>query len=272
MSGQPPQPLPWSSALVTGSSSGIGRALATELARRGVARLVLVARREETLASVAGELSSTWGTTVEVVPADLVEHSERARVEERLRSADEPIDLLVNNAGVGFAGPFHRADPEREAQQIELNVTAPVHLCRAALPGMVERGRGAILNVSSMAANQPSPGMATYSATKAFVTLFSESLYEELRGTGVTTTAVLPGYTTTEFQANFEDNNYDDAPSFMWMTAEAVAAEAVKATAAGKALCIPGAIYKTANVLEAPLPRSARRWLIGRMSGFSRDD
>lgn len=257
--------------LITGASSGIGAALARELASRGVPSIVLVARRVAALDALAAELAEGHGTEAEVLAADLTDPAARMRVERRLAAAGAPVDLLVNNAGFGTSGPFFRLDPDEEEREIALNVIAVVRLARAALPGMIDRGRGSVLNVSSMAANQPSPGTATYSATKAFVTLFSESLFEELRGTGVTVTAVLPGFTRTEFSDHVGETSFDSAPAFVWMEAEQVAAEAVEAVVAGRALCIPGALYRVANALESPLPRSARRRLIGKISGFTLD-
>lgn len=262
---------PWSTALVTGASSGIGAAIARELADRGVGRVVLVARRQDRLEALAEELSARSSAAVEVLVADLADADGRAAVEARLAEPGTapPVDLLVNNAGIGTAGSFWELPIDGEQAEIDLNVTAVVRLTRAALPGMIARVGGSILNVSSLACNQPSPRMATYSATKAFVTLFTESLHEELRGTAVTATAVLPGYIRTEFQRHLGTAaGYDAAPSFAWMRPEQVAVEALDAAAAGKALCIPGLGYRIVAALEAPLPRSARRWLIGRLSGL----
>lgn len=264
-------PAPWSTALVTGASSGIGAAIARELVDRGLGRVVLVARRQAQLEALAEELSDRSSSAVEVLVADLADADGRAAVEARLAGPGTapPVDLLVNNAGVGTAGSFWELPIEGEQTEIDLNVTAVVRLTRAALPGMIARVGGSILNVSSLACNQPSPRMATYSATKAFVTLFTESLHEELRGTAVTATAVLPGYVRTEFQQHLgTGTGYESAPSFAWMRPEQVAAEALDAAAAGRALCIPGLGYRIVSALEAPLPRSARRWLIGRLSGL----
>lgn len=259
---------------MTGASSGIGESLCRELVDRGgLSSLVLVARREDRLVDLAAALRhSTPALSVEVLAADLTDAVDRRQVEERLSSpgARPPVDLLVNNAGLGTAGPFWRLDPDGEQAEIDLNVSAVVALTRAALPGMVEQGRGAVVSVSSLAAYQPSPGMATYSATKAFVTLFSESLFEELRGTGVSTTAVLPGYTRTEFQEHLPGGGYDDAPAFAWMSARSVAAATVDAAVAGRALCVPGLGYKAAAAALTPVPRSGRRWLMGRLSRFDR--
>lgn len=266
MTRTPPPSPPWNRALVTGASSGIGEALARGLAASGVPDLVLVARRQERLDALAVELGDRHGTRVETLPADLVDPGSRAAVEARLGSADAPVDLLVNNAGLGTSGRFVTLPADGEEHEVLLNVVAPLRLCRAALAPMVERGHGAVMNISSMACYQPSPGMATYSATKAFVSMFSESLFEELRGSGVTVTAVLPGFTRTEFQEHIADSEMNGAPGFVWMTADAVAAAAIDATARGKALCIPGAGYKVAAGLVSPLPRSARRWLMGKAS------
>jgi short-subunit dehydrogenase len=132
---------------------------------------------------------------------------------------------------------------------------------------MVERGHGAVMNISSIATYQPSPGLATYGGSKAFVTMFSEALHEEVRGSGVTVTAVLPGYTRTEFQQHVGSSGYDDAPDFAWLSADTVAAAAVAATAAGKALCVPGTGYKVVTGVLTPLPRTTRRWMMGRLAG-----
>jgi uncharacterized protein len=266
-SGRPP--LPWHAGLVTGASSGIGEALARRLAEGGVGHLVLVARRADRLETLAAQLAAAYGTTTEVLVADLADPPSLARVEARLADpGDRPaIDLLVNNAGLGSSGPFVTLPVDGEDHEIRVNVLAPVRLCHAALAPMVAQGRGAVMNISSMASYQPSPGLATYSATKAFVTMFSESLHEEVRGTGVTVTAVLPGFTRTEFQSKLGTSENNDAPGFVWMSAASVAAAAVTATAAGKALCVPGVGYKVIAGAVSPLPRSARRWLMGRASG-----
>ncbi len=260
---------PWSTALVTGASSGIGAALAQQLAAGGVGHLVLVARRAHRLEELADRLGAAHGTTSEVLIADLADAEALATVEARLAEPGHraPVDLLVNNAGLGTSGPFVTLPVDGEDHEIRVNVLALVRLCRAGLAPMVERGSGAVMNISSMASYQPSPGLATYSATKAFVTMFSEALHEEVRGTGATVTAVLPGFTRTEFQANVGDSEFNDAPGFVWMSADAVAEAALTATAAGRALCIPGIGYKAVAAAVTPLPRSARRWLMGRASG-----
>jgi len=262
--------VPWSSALVTGASAGIGEEIAKQLASRGVNRIVLVARRADKLTELGASLTARHGTEVEVLAADLCDPAGVRLVEARLADErpDHAVDLLVNNAGFGTAGDFVDLPADEEERQITLNVTALVRLTRAALPGMVARGQGAVMNVSSMATYQPSPGMATYGGTKAFVTQFSEAIYEELRGSGVTVTCVMPGFTRTEFQSHIQEAAYEQAPSFAWTPVDLVARLAVTATAKGKALCIPGPMYQAAAALITPLPRTARRLLIARLQGL----
>src|SRR4051794_21045156 len=247
-------------ALVTGASSGIGAEIARVLAHRGCA-LTLVARRADRLEQLAAELSAK--VSVDVVPADLADESGVATVEHRLRS--KPVELVASNAGVGTGGAFHTLPLDDELQEIRLNVLAVVRLTRAALPPMVEAGRGGVLNVGSLAGDQPLRGSATYSATKAYVTTFSESIAAELRGTGVHVTVVKPGFTYTEMGG-------DEAPdpaSFLgrriWLQADRVARDAVDAVEKGRLICVPGAQWKTLNGLVQALPRPVVRSLSSRL-------
>ena len=255
----------WTRALVTGASSGIGEAFAKQLAAAGT-DLVIVARDEGRLHRLATELSENHGVDVEVLAADLADVPERARVEDRLRDAARPVDLCINNAGFATSGRFHELPIEGEVGEIELNVVALTTLTHAALTAMVPRGRGAVLNVSSLACLVPGVNLATYAATKAYVTHFTEAVHQELKGTGVTATAALPGFTRTEFQDRAGLTDDAGMPGFMWMTADAVASAALLATAAGKAVCIPGRGYKIAAAAMTPVPRSARRFAAGRLS------
>lgn len=253
----------WTRALVTGASSGIGEALARRLAGGG-ADLVLVARREGRLRALADELNAAHGATVEILAADLTNRSDLAGVEERLRDGQAPVDLLVNNAGIGTHGPFAGSDLAAEVREIDLNVSALVRLTHAALAAMVPRRRGAVLNVSSLVSYQPGPDNAIYTASKSFVTSFTESLHEELRGTGVTATAVLPGFTRTEFQDTAGMHGITQRlPGFVWMSAESVASQALDAAAAGKAVCIPGAGYKVLGAMSDVMPRAVTRRMMG---------
>jgi short-subunit dehydrogenase len=247
---------PWATALVTGASSGIGEAIVASLAAGGVGSIVLVARRAEVLAALAGSLPAEVRT--EVLPADLATDEGVAAVAARLASA--PVDLVVNDAGAAWSGPFLSAPAGIDDSLVRLNVVALTRLTRAGLAPMVERGHGAVLNVASMVAYQPTPGTATYAATKAYVTHLSEALHEELRGTGVTVTALLPGYTRTPMATA-------TLPRWAWLSADAVARAGLTAAARGRALCVPGALYKAATVAVTPVPRSGRRWLMGRLTG-----
>ena len=170
-------------ALVTGASSGIGAAFARRLAAAG-SDLVVVARRRDRLEELAAELRTAHGVHVEALAADLTDPAELALVEARLGDPDRPIDLLVNNAGAGGHGAFAALPVDGVEAMVRLNLLAPVRLTSAALPAMVARGSGGIVNVSSISGEQPIPFVATYAATKAFLTSLSESVHEELRDTG----------------------------------------------------------------------------------------
>ena len=179
-------------ALVTGASAGIGRSFAYALADRGH-DLVLVARDTARLEALAKEIGDAYGAACEVLTADLADGDALVRVETRLADAARPLDLLVNNAGFGTSGKFHTMPVDREEQEIRLNVVALVRLCHAALDAQVARGRGGVINVASIAGYQPTPGNATYGATKAFVSSFSQAVHEELKGTGVRCMVLSPG-------------------------------------------------------------------------------
>ena len=252
----------WQSAVVTGASSGIGDAVARRLAAEGTG-LVLVARDVDRLRSLAADLGDRHGVPVEVLVADLSTVDGRTAVERRLDDRDRPVDLLVNNAGFGTTGDLVDLDPDVEDAQVQVNVLAVLRLTRAALPGMVVRGRGAVVNVASLAGLYPTPGTATYGATKAFVCSLTDALHEELRGTGVTATAVLPGFTRTEFQerANWRPQGY--LPDAVWMTPDDVAVAALDGAAAGRARVVPGGAYKALNAVTSPMPAGLRRNLLG---------
>ena len=193
-----PEPRSDSAALVTGASAGIGTEIARELARRGHA-VVLVARRKEKLDELAAQLSDEFGVRAEAVGSDHGKETSRRRLPGRIESLGLRVEILVNNAGFATGGPFHESDPERELQQVRVLVEAPVALTAAFLPEMVRRGRGAILNVASIAGMQPLPYSAGYSAAKAYVLTFTEALHHELSGSGVAVTALAPGVVETEF-------------------------------------------------------------------------
>ena len=254
----------WPVALVTGASSGIGAAFARQLAAAG-SDLVVVARRRNRLDALAGELASAGpgggGVRVETLVADLTEPDQLALVEARLRDRARPVDLLVNNAGIGGHGPFAELPVDEEERRIRLNLVAPVRLTSAVLPGMIERGRGGIVNVSSVSGEQPIPYVATYSATKAYLTTFSEALHEEVRRQGVTVLAVLPGFTRTEFHDAADMSRRLPGP--VWMSSDAIAEGALKALAEGRAVCVPGAGYRALVVLARHAPRGLVRRVAG---------
>src|SRR5690606_5920750 len=201
--------------------------------------LIVVARDEARLKALAAELP----VDVEVLVADLADPAQLAAVERRVIDPERPVDLVVNNAGFGTYGDLVDADIDAEESEIAVNVTAVVRLTHAALGAMVARGRGAVLNVSSVAGLQATPGNATYGASKAFVASFGESVSGELTGTGVTLTTVLPGFTRTEFaeRAGIEGR---PIPGPAWMTATDVATQALEATRAGRPWLVPGALNK----------------------------
>jgi short-subunit dehydrogenase len=224
-------------ALITGASSGIGAEFARRLAARGM-HLVLVARRGELMEELAGELDTRHGTKTELIVADLSVAEEVRRVISEVKSRDLAIELLVNNAGVGFVGEFEATDPVRMREMISLNVSALTELTYAFLGPMIERGHGGVINLSSVAAFQPVAYMPVYSATKAFVLHFSEALWAELRNRGVTVLALCPGTTRTEF--------FDVAGVSGWLKKRAshepeqVVKAALKALEKRKQLIVPG--------------------------------
>jgi uncharacterized protein len=253
-----PAALPFTSALVTGASSGIGQAMARQLGAAGVPTVV-VARREERLRALADEFVG-----IEVLVADLTTSKGVGVVAKRVSDPARPIGLVVNNAGFGTSGNFYENDPRRLANEIGVNVTALTLISRAALGVMVPRGSGYLLNVSSVASFQPAPRLAVYAATKAFVTSLTESLHEEVRGTGVHVTALCPGLIHTEFQSVSRTDTYQlRYPAFTWLDVDRVAAAALGDVAAGHAMCVPGMFYKGLSAVSNMAPRGLARRISG---------
>ncbi len=244
-------------ALVTGASSGIGASFARLLAAAGT-ELIVVARRQAKLEELAAQLHDKHQAAVEVLAADLTAPDGLAAVEARLADPARQVELLVNNAGFGTRGRFAELALEREENEVLLNAIAPMRLTHAVLPGMLDRGHGGILNVSSMAGFVIAPDSATYAATKAFLTSFSESLYAQVRRRGVHVTALCPGFTRTGFQAA-AGNDAGHRPGLAWLDSDDVAAAGLAAVAAGRALCVPGAQYKAAAQLARIAPRTLVR-------------
>lgn len=250
----------WNRALVTGASSGIGREIARQLAADGT-ELVLVARNQSRLEELAAEV----GVPCQVLLADLADPTELSYVEDRLRDRSAPIDLLVNNAGLGFHGSFHELDLEREATVVDVNVVAVHRLAHVAATVMAEDGAGGIMNVSSMSGFMAAPGSATYAATKAFVISLSEAMHAELSPLGVHVSALCPGFTRTEFQARA---NYDTSkvPDRMWQSSDEVAAAGLDGLSKNRVVVIPGATNRLgASVINA-MPASLRRFAVGKLS------
>jgi short-subunit dehydrogenase len=229
-------------ALVTGASSGIGRELARLLAADGY-QLVLVARNRKRLEETAAELERD-GLRIAVLTANLSEPGGADELFGKVVEAGIQVDVLVNNAGFATNGPYSRNDMQREMEMIQLNVTALAALTRLALPGMIERRRGRILNVASTAAFQPGPYMAVYYATKAFVLSFSEAIAKELQGTRVTVTTVCPGPVRTAFQDRAGIQHAAVAGDWIIMNAAPVARAAYGGMLKGKRVVIPGLFNK----------------------------
>ncbi|MGN6130689.1 MAG: SDR family NAD(P)-dependent oxidoreductase [Nocardioidaceae bacterium] len=236
-------------ALVTGGTAGIGLSFARQLAAKGY-DLVLVARNAERLRLVAGELQQEYGVEVEVLPADLTDRAALKDVEERVADRGRPVDLLVNNAGFGLKHPFLDNSVEDEQAMLDVLVTAVLRLSHAALGAMVERGSGAVVNVSSMAGYLP---RGTYSAAKAYVTTLSEWADLNYRGRGVRVMALLPGFTRTEFHERM-DVARDSAPRWMWLDVDRLVRDALADLERGRTISIPSKRYKTLAALAKNPP------------------
>ena len=260
-----PPPSGGSTALVTGASSGIGAAIAESLARRGYG-LTLVARREDRLTELATQLHDAHGVRAGVIACNLAEPAERDRLAAEVGELGLDVEVLVNNAGFGSSGDFVDADRERQVEMVQVNCETVVDLTGRYAPPMKRQGRGAIINVASMAAFQPLPKQTTYAASKAFVLSFSEALHHELKGAGVTVSAVCPGPVRTEFMDAAGIAGADNTPDFIWTTSEHVAEDAVKAAEAGKRAVVPGRMMNAGAVLgrysprKIVLPLSHRIW------------
>ncbi len=244
-------------ALVTGATAGIGHEFARQLASYGW-NLVLVARDENRLTEVAEELHAAYDVQVEVLAADLADPARRAAVAGRVASAEQPVDLLVNNAGFGLKEKFLDNPIAEEQRMHDVLVTAVLELSHAALGAMAERGHGGIINVSSVAAFIP---RGTYSAAKAYVNRFSEWAHNEYGPQGVAVMALCPGFTKTEFHGRLGIDRDASAPKWMWLDVERLVAEAIKDFEKGKVFSIPSKRYKALVTASRVVPGGVKQRL-----------
>jgi uncharacterized protein len=243
-------------ALITGASAGLGAELA-RLFARDKHDVILVARRQDRLDALAAELTEKHGIAAHVVPEDLASRGAAERIAAAVRSFGVRVDFLVNNAGFGTSGVFAELDTARELEEIQVNVTALVHLTRIFLPEMIARRSGRVLNLGSSAGFQPGPFMAVYYATKAFVNSFTEALSFELKGTGVTATVSCPGATETEFATVAGNEKSLLFQASAPMTAPEVAEHAYRAMMRGEAIAVPGIKNKAGIQSLRVAPRRA---------------
>jgi short-subunit dehydrogenase len=254
-------------ALVTGATSGIGAAFCRRLAAFGH-DLVLVARDADRLALRRTELLAAGSRNVEVLPADLADAGQRQKVAARLTDPDRPISLLVNNAGLALGRSFREAAAADLDHQLAVNVAAVLHLTPAAIPAMVARGSGGVINVASIAGLIPGRG-STYSADKAWVVAFSEGLAMNLRGTGVHVQALCPGFVRTEFHQR-AGIAMAATPDWMYVDADHLVATSLAELAAGRPLSIPGALYRAVAVVARHAPRALVRRVASRVKSMDR--
>jgi hypothetical protein len=252
-------------ALVTGASAGIGAALARIYAAHGY-DLALTARREDRLQTLADELRLGAGIEVLVIPADLADPAAPAAILGQIEAHGRQVDALVNNAGYGLDGPFADSAWEDHNASLQVMVTAVAEFAHAVVPGMVERRFGRIVNVASLAGILPgSPGGGLYSAVKAFVLGFSQSLHLELLATGVHVSALCPGFTYSEFHdVNRSREAVGAMPAWLWMGADEVAASGYEAAEANRPVCVPGAPNKAIAALAHLLPEEWTMTLLAR--------
>lgn len=231
-------------ALITGASAGIGKTFAHHLAEQKY-NLILTARREKQLNAIADELTGKFGISVETFTADLSSTEDMKKLVSRISNCPD-LSLLINNAGFGYPGPIAEADIEILNDMNSVHLDATLRLCRVALPGMIERRRGYIINVSSLAGFLHSPGSAIYCATKAYLINFSQSLQAEVKPYGIKIQALCPGFTHTELHATETMADFDktEIPAWMWTDSDFVVAVSLKALNNNKVVCIPGRLNR----------------------------
>ncbi|HNA98366.1 MAG TPA: SDR family NAD(P)-dependent oxidoreductase [Marmoricola sp.] len=254
MSPKATRSLPVGTALITGATAGLGLEFAQQLARSGHP-LVLVARNPERLDQVARQLGEKYSVAVTTMSADLTQRADVDRVAERISSSEEPIAILVNNAGHGLKQSFLTNDVETEQAHLDIHVTAPMRLTHAALRAMTTRGQGAIVNVASVAAFLP---RGSYSAAKDYLVRFSEWANSEYADQGILVTALCPGFTRTEFHERMEVSR-DSAPAILWLDPDRVVSEGLADLAAGKPVSVPSKRYKVIVTAATLIPSGALR-------------
>lgn len=258
-----PAPAPDRACMITGASSGIGEEFARQLAGRRH-NLILVARREQPLRNLAQELSQRQGVRVEVAICDIGEDKQRERLSEQVAASGLQVQMLINNAGLSHAGDLDR-EPAEQLAMVRVNVEALVALTAAYLPAMVERREGAIINVGSLAGFLPLPALATYAATKAFVLNFSEALWAEVRSSGVTVTALCPGFVRTAFWEVGGFRRTVFGPSLVWSPVAAVVRAGIVGAERGRRVVVPGPLQRlaagVAHYAPHPLLLGPLAWL-----------
>lgn len=255
-----------STALITGASSGIGEVFARKLAAEGCS-LIVTARRKELLEKLAVELSGKYGIDVEVVVADLERDDDLGRLEERLAGPNAP-DILVNNAGTALNGVFMDIDIDFQLRLLKLHDVAILRLTHAALPGMTARGSGVVINVASVGGIIPVPYNVTYSATKAFLVMFTETLHEELTGTGVRVQVLCPGFTHTGlFEAIGLKRNI---PWILWTNPDTVVNASLKGLKRGKVVVVPGIVNRFNVFVMGITPRPIKYFILRMIERYTR--
>lgn len=260
-----PPPSPSTTCVVTGASSGIGAEFASQLAARGHG-VFLVARREDRLRELASKIEREHGVRAEFAVVDLGDAADRRNLPGLVSRRELDVAVLVNNAGFTTVGDVH-LNPDRQLGMVHVNVEALVDLTTQWLPGMVDRGAGAVVNVASTASFQPIPAQAVYAATKAFVRSFSEAVWAEVRGTGVTVTALCPGPVATEFVEAGGFKNQSPGPSFIFSSADDVARAGIEGADKGKRVVVPGIGNRVQATLGQVTPHAI---MLGPVAGLYR--
>lgn len=264
-----PIPSDTGTCLVTGASAGLGSEFARQLAERGY-NVTLAARRIDRLTELAAEIEDKYEVRAIAVACDVADPQQRQELVDSIAARGDHVDILVNNAGIGTENPFLADPTETQIQQIEINVVALTALTHVLLPGMIERASGAILNVASTAGFQPMPRQAVYAATKAYVLSFSQGLAQELRGSGVSVTALCPGPTRTEFFGDKQEALEADSPSWAWQNADDCAREGLEAMFKQKRVQIPKTVNKVGAISAKLTPTRVtvevldRFWPVGK--------